>query len=113
MLFSFPTFGLGPILLALIVSANLGLAAYLIVFQTRLFDHLINKPLVAPYIGVPNTVLALLLADASSPSPNGDHSHPALVPVHRPGLLHDQDAHRSAKVPCITEPRTPPDPMAG
>jgi hypothetical protein len=66
MLYFFPNFGLGPILLAVIVSAALGGAAYLIVFQTRLFDHLINKPLVAPYIGVPNTVLALLLAFMAS-----------------------------------------------
>lgn len=66
MLYFFPNFGLGPVILALIISATLGLAAYLIVFKTRLFDHLINKPLVAPYVGVPNTVLALLLAFMAS-----------------------------------------------
>ena len=66
MLYFFPTFGLGPVILALIISAALGLAAYLIVFETRLFDHLISKPLVAPYVGVPNTVLALLLAFMAS-----------------------------------------------
>ena len=66
MLYFFPKFGLGPVILALIISAALGIAAYLIVFKTRLFDHLINKPLVAPYVGVPNTVLALLLAFMAS-----------------------------------------------
>lgn len=66
MLYFFPKFALGPVILALIISAALGLAAYLIVFKTRLFDHLINKPLVAPYVGVPNTVLALLLAFMAS-----------------------------------------------
>ncbi len=62
----FAIFGLGPIILALIVSATLGVAAYLIVFKTRLFDHLINKSLVGPYVGVPITVLALLLAFMAS-----------------------------------------------
>ena len=66
MLYFFPNFGLGPVILALIISAALGLAAYLIVFKTRLFDHLISMPLVAPYVGVPNTVLALLLAFMAS-----------------------------------------------
>lgn len=66
MLYFFLNFGLGPVILALIISAALGLAAYLIVFKTRLFDHLINKPLVAPYVGVPNTMLALLLAFMAS-----------------------------------------------
>jgi len=66
MLYFFPNFGPGPFILALIISAALGLAAYLIVFKTRLFDHLIAKPLVAPYVGVPNTVLALILAFMAS-----------------------------------------------
>lgn len=66
MLYFFPDFGHGPFIFALIISAALGLTAYLIVFKTRLFDHLINKPLVAPYIGVPNTVLALILAFMAS-----------------------------------------------
>ena len=66
MLYFFPTFGLAPILLAVIVSTTLGVAAYLIVFKTRLFDHLINKPLVPPYIVIPTSVLALLLAFMAS-----------------------------------------------
>jgi hypothetical protein len=66
MLYFFPTFGLAPILLAVIVSTTLGVAAYLIVFKTRLFDHLVNKPLVPPYIVIPTSVLALLLAFMAS-----------------------------------------------
>jgi hypothetical protein len=66
MLYFFPTFGLGPILLAVIVSTTLGVAAYLIVFKTRLFDPLVNKPLVPPYIVIPTSVLALLLAFMAS-----------------------------------------------
>lgn len=66
MLYFVPNFGPGPFILALIISGALGLAAYMIVFRTRLFDHLINKPLVAPYIVVPNTVLALILAFMAS-----------------------------------------------
>ena len=50
----------------MIVSTTLGVAAYLIVFKTRLFDHLINKPLVPPYIVIPTSVLALLLAFMAS-----------------------------------------------
>jgi len=61
-----PNFGPGPFILALIISGALGLAAYMIVFRTRLFDHLINNPLVAPYIVVPNTLLALILAFMAS-----------------------------------------------
>jgi hypothetical protein len=45
MLCFFPEFGLGPVILALIISAALGLP---------------------PYVGVPNTVLALLLASMAS-----------------------------------------------
>ena len=66
MLYFFPTFGLGPILLAVIVSTTLGFASYLIVFKTRLFDHLVNKPLVPPYFVVATSVLALLLAFMAS-----------------------------------------------
>ena len=66
MLYFFPNFALGPVILALIISAALGITAYLIVFKTRLFDHLISKPLVGPYVGVPNTILALLLAFMAS-----------------------------------------------
>jgi hypothetical protein len=85
MLYFFPTFGFGPVILAFVISAALGLAAYLIVFQTRLFDHLINKPLVAPYIGVPNTVLALLLAFmASSVWQNTSSAATALQTRQRP-----------------------------
>ena len=66
MLYFLPTFTLGPILLAVIVSTTLGVAAYLIVFKTRLFDHLVNKPLVPPYFVVATSILALLLAFMAS-----------------------------------------------
>lgn len=66
MLYSLPNFALGPILLAVFVSTTLGVAAYIIVFKIRLFDHLINKPLVPPFIVIPISVLALLLAFMAS-----------------------------------------------
>ena len=101
MLYFFPNFGLGPVILALIISAVLGLAAYLIVFKTRLFDHLINKPLVAPYVGVPNTVPALLLAFmASSAWQNTSTATAALqneaTALSRPGIIAAISPHSQA-----------------
>jgi len=66
MLYYLTSFALGPILLAVFVSATLGVASYIIVFKTRMFDHLINKPLVPPFIVIPISILALLLAFMAS-----------------------------------------------
>lgn len=66
MLYFFPEFTFMPVAFALLVSAILGASAFCLVFKTKLFNHLIEKPLVPPYIVVPITLLSLLLAFMAS-----------------------------------------------
>lgn len=53
----FPQFAYGPALTAVILCSIIGLVAHRLVFKLPLFDVLISKPLVPPFIAVPTLMM--------------------------------------------------------
>ena len=66
MSYFFPNFHYGPVIMAVIVNCLIGLIAYSLVFKTKLFDSLIQQPLVSNFIAAPCTMLALIIAFMAS-----------------------------------------------
>lgn len=66
MQYFFPNFVYGPVLTAIIVGAIVGVNAHILVFRTKLFDHLLEKPLIPTFLAVPTTTLALILGFMAS-----------------------------------------------
>lgn len=74
-----PNFTYAPLLNAILISALCALLGYILAFKVRYFDRLANNPIVPPFIGVPSTFLALLIAFMSSAVwQNSSSAHAAL-----------------------------------
>ena len=59
--------GIGsPLLASFICSLGIGIASYLLVFKTKLFDHLLDVPLVPPFLALPAIMFAFLMGFMSS-----------------------------------------------
>lgn len=57
---------LSPIIATLFWSIGIGVASYLLVFKTKLFDNLIEHPLVPPFLCLPAIMFAFLMGFMSS-----------------------------------------------
>ena len=57
---------LAPIIATFFWSLAIGVASYLLVFKTKLFDHLINNPLVPPFLALPAIMFAFMMGFMSS-----------------------------------------------
>ena len=74
-----PNFTYAPLLNAILISALCALLGYILAFKVRYFDRLANNPIVPPFIGVPTTFLALLIAFMSAAVwQNSSSAHAAL-----------------------------------
>ena len=66
MLFQYYAGLLSPIIATLIWSLLIGIVSYLLVFKTKLFDNLIDHPLVPPFLCLPAIMFAFLMGFMSS-----------------------------------------------
>lgn len=66
MQYIFPYFAYASFIQSVFGSALVGVVGYLIVFHTRIFRQLADKPLSPTYMGVPSTIMALILAFMAS-----------------------------------------------
>ena len=75
----FPDFTYAPLLTAIFVSILCSILGYTLAFKIRYFDELAVNPIVPPFIAVPATFLALLVAFmASAVWQNSTNAHAAL-----------------------------------
>ncbi len=71
---------LAPIIASFFWSLGIGLAAFLLVFKTRLFNHLIDSPLVPPFLALPAIMFAFLMGFMSSDAwQNFSHARTSLI----------------------------------
>jgi len=61
-----PNFDYAPLITVILISTLCALLGYTLAFKVRYFDELAKKPIVPPFISVPNTFLALLIAFMAS-----------------------------------------------
>jgi hypothetical protein len=73
--------GIGsPLLASFVCSLGIGVASYLLVFKTKLFDHLLDVPLVPPFLALPAIMFAFLMGFMSSDAwQNFSHARTALI----------------------------------
>ncbi len=69
-----------PIIATFFWSLVIGVASYLLVFKTKLFDHLITNPLVPPFLAIPAIMFAFMMGFMSSDAwQNFSHARTALI----------------------------------
>jgi Protein of unknown function (DUF4239) len=69
-----------PIIASFLWSLGIGVVSYLLVFKTKLFDHLITHPLVPPFLALPAIMFAFLMGFMSSDAwQNFAHARTALI----------------------------------
>jgi len=69
-----------PIIVTFFWSLGIGAVSYLLVFKTTLFDHLVNSPLVPPFLALPAIMFAFLMGFMSSDAwQNFAHARTALI----------------------------------
>ena len=69
-----------PIIATFFWSLGIAVAAYLLVFKTKLFNHLIDSPLVPPFLALPAIMFAFLMGFMSSDAwQNFAHARSALI----------------------------------
>ena len=66
MQYLFPHFQYAAAITAIIASILIGFISYGLVFRTSLFDFLIDKPFLVPFLTMPATMFALLMAFMAS-----------------------------------------------